>query len=85
VAAFNAPKKFHLLKCKQRGRKHGDIKNVPPWASVNVRRKAGGGSGRRKAAGQGLPGFENFSKNIVFLVSSGKKQISPLLSLPRKV
>jgi len=28
--------------------------------------------------------FENFSKRMVFLVSSGKKQTSPLLAPPRK-
>jgi len=28
--------------------------------------------------------FEIFSKKAVFLVSSGKKQISPLSALPRK-
>jgi len=28
--------------------------------------------------------FENFSKNLVFLVSSGKNQISPLMAPPKK-
>ena len=85
VAAFNAPKKFHLLECKQCGRKHGRYQKSPSMGKCCSASEGGVGSGRRNAARQGLPGFENFSKKIIFLVSSGKKQISPLLPLPRKV
>ena len=41
------------------------------------------GHGRRKGKEGGL-GFRNFQKKVVFLVSRGKNEISPLLAPPRK-
>ena len=40
--------------------------------------------GGREGLGPSLD-FESFSKNVACLVSSGKKQISPLLASPRKL